>query len=265
MSATVLELVPVAAPAPATGEYLSPSQASTYLGCQAKWYFRYMFGLPDPAGGGAVRGKAVHQVIEYALAAKMAGVALGPADLADAWDRAWDIAAEGAEFQQFDDIEALKGSGARLTHKWIHEAAPAVQPAAVEQPFAGEIAGVRVRGIADIVTTDGMVIDLKTSSRKPNGISADHALQLATYAALVPGASGETRIDTLIGTKEPQLVQIGHAPGAAGRRLVEKMYPLVAEGIRGGLYAPNRSSPLCSRRYCNFADACEREFGGVVE
>jgi hypothetical protein len=45
---------------------------------------------------------------------------------------------------------------------------------------------------------------------------------------------------------------------------VGRIYPLVAEGIAGGLYLPNRSSSVCSRRYCAFAEACEREFGGTV-
>ena len=74
-----------------------------------------------------------------------------------------------------------------------------------------------------------------------------------------------TRIDTLVGTKEPQLVQIEHMPGEAGRRLVERVFPLVAEDIAGGLYLPNRNSNVCNRRYCAFVDACEREFGGAVE
>jgi hypothetical protein len=55
-----------------------------------------------------------------------------------------------------------------------------------------------------------------------------------------------------------------HQCGEPGRRLVEQVHPLVAEGIAGGLYLPNRGSSLCSRRYCAFADACEREFGGTV-
>jgi hypothetical protein len=139
-----------------------------------------------------------------------------------------------------------------------------IEPAAVEFEVVGEIAGVRVRGIADIVTTDGTVIGIKTASRKPSGLSADHPLQLATYDALLPHASGAARIDTLVSTKDPQLVQIAHTPGEAGQRLVGKIYPLVAEGIAGGLYLPNRSSSVCSRRYCSFADACEREFGGCV-
>ena len=173
--------------------------------------------------------------------------------------------AEDAEFEADDDVEALKATGARLAQKYLAEAAPAIEPAAVEVPFAGRIAGVAVRGIADIVTTDGTIIDVKTASRKPSGVAADHALQLATYSELLPGASGATRIDALVSTKEPQLVQIDHTPGEAGRRLTERIYPLVAEGIAGGLFLPNRNSTTCSRRYCAFADACEREFGGIVE
>ena len=80
----------------------------------------------------------------------------------------------------------------------------------------------------------------------------------------MPGVSDEARVDTMVGTKDPQLVQIEHTPGEAGRRLVEKVYPLVAEGIASGLYLPNRGSSVCSRRYCAFADACEREFGETV-
>jgi hypothetical protein len=133
---------------------------------------------------------------------------------------------------------------------------PAIEPAAVEVPVSGTIASVPVRGIADIVTTDGMVVDVKTASRKPSGLAADHALRLATYTELLAGASGETRVDTLVGTKDPQLLQINHTPGEAGRRLAERIYPLVAEGIAGGLYLPNRGSSVCSRRYCAFAEAC---------
>src|SRR5262249_56589508 len=117
----------------------------------------------------------------------------------------------------------------------------------------------------DIVTTIDTVIDVKTASRKPSGVAADHALQLATYTELLPDASGRARIDTLVGTKEPQLVQIEHKPGEAGRRLTERIYPLVAEGIAGGLFLPNRNATSCSRRYCAVLPQCEREFGGCVQ
>lgn len=246
------------------GESLSPSQASMFLGCAARWWFRYGVGLRDPRSGPAVRGTAVDSMISYWMTAKAEGVELEPAGMLDAYEHAWDAAAEGAEFNAFDDVDQLKRSGLVLTAKYLAEAAPAIEPAGVQVAFSGVIAGVPVRGIADIVDTSGRVIDIKTKTRKDSKIPAKHALQLATYTKLLPGASGEARLDTLVSTKEPQLIQIDHKPGAAGSRLVEKVYPLVAEGIANGLYLPNRDSSLCNRRYCNFWKECTREFGGEI-
>ena len=47
-------------------------------------------------------------------------------------------------------------------------------------------------------------------------------------------------------------------------RRVQKLYPAVQQAIRAGLFLPNRSSNLCSRKYCSFWRRCEREFGGKV-
>jgi CRISPR/Cas system-associated exonuclease Cas4 (RecB family) len=176
----------------------------------------------------------------------------------------WDGACEAAEFAAREDVEALKASGAQLAGKYLREAAPKIQPLAVEVPVCGEIAGVRVRGIVDILDAEGRIIDIKTASRKPSKISGDHAFQLATYATLLADSvSGETRIDSLVSTKDPQLVQIEHTPGESGRRLVERMYPLVAEGIANGLFIPNRARTLCG--YCGYARECEAEYGGAID
>ena len=130
--------------------------------------------------------------------------------------------------------------------------------------MSGEIAGVKVRGIVDILDAEGRIIDIKTASHKPSKISGDHAFQLATYATLLADSvSGQTRIDSLVATKDPQLIQIEHTPGASGRKLVERMYPLVAEGIANGLFIPNRASTLCG--YCPYARECEAEYGGAID
>ena len=152
------------------GEALSPTQASTYLSCSAKWWFRYGLGLPDPASGGAVRGRAVHKAIEYYMRAKMAGVILDARDLEHDWDQIWDEQSADAEFAAGEGVESLKESGHALASKYLREAAPEIKPVAVEVPVSGKIAGVPVRGIADILTTDGMVVDVKTASRKPSGL-----------------------------------------------------------------------------------------------
>jgi hypothetical protein len=49
----------------------------------------------------------------------------------------------------------------------------------------------------------------------------------------------------------------------ADPKMTEKLYPLVREAMREGIYLPNRSSSLCSYRNCSFAAVCEAEFGGL--
>jgi hypothetical protein len=53
------------------GEILSPTQASTFLSCAARYRFKCVLGLPDPAGG-AARGRAAHKAIEHYMRAKIA-------------------------------------------------------------------------------------------------------------------------------------------------------------------------------------------------
>jgi CRISPR/Cas system-associated exonuclease Cas4 (RecB family) len=198
------------------------------------------------------------------MRAKIAGLTLDAEAITDEWDEIWDEVCEGAEFAAHENIEALKASGAQLAGKYLREAAPQIQALAVEVPVSGEIAGVKVRGIVDILDAEGRIIDIKTASRKPSKISGDHAFQLATYATLLADSvSGKTRIDSLVSTKDPQLVQIEHTPGESGRRLVERMYPLVAAGIENGLFIPNQASALCS--YCPYKQECAHEFGGVID
>src|ERR1039457_5467556 len=57
---------------------------------------------------------------------------------------------------------------------WWRQAAPSIKPAAIELPVSGTIAGIPVVGVIDILDTSGRVIDLKTASERPQGISASH-------------------------------------------------------------------------------------------
>lgn len=41
-----------------------------------------------------------------------------------------------------------------------------------------EIAGVKVQPIVDLLDTKGRVLDFKTAPKRPNGVAAEHSLQL---------------------------------------------------------------------------------------
>ena len=81
-----------------------------------------------------------------------------------------------------------------------------------------------------------------------DSVSTDYAFQLATYARICPGASGKARADHLVATKSPQVVTQEYTVSPADLKMTEKLYPLVREAMREGIYLPNRSSNLCSYR-----------------
>jgi len=247
------------------GGMLSPSQANLFLNCSAKWWFKHGLSLPDPKGGRQVRGLAAHKVVEHWYKLQLQGEVVEVDSLEEVYEAAWEFQSAGAQFSNDDDIEDLKRSGARLLRKYLDEVAPSIKPAKVEQHVTGSIAGVPVQGFIDLVDVDGRIIDCKFAEKSPSGITPDYAFQLATYRQLQPGANGKARLDTLVNNKTPKLVTIEYEVSVADQLLTQNLYPRVREGIREGLYFPNRGSNMCSRKYCNFCDACEKEFGGKVE
>jgi hypothetical protein len=50
-------------------------------------------------------------------------------------------------------------------------------------------------------------VDFKTASKRPNGIAAEHGLQLTTYAMITPDTNGLCRLDTVTKTKTVQVIQ----------------------------------------------------------
>ena len=247
------------------GELLSPSQVSTYLTCPAKWYFRYLIGIAEPTTGALALGKAFHATLATNFRRKLTGGRdMEPEDAKAVFEQEWVLASDDAELRDDEDAAELASTGEALVNTYIREAAASVQPREVERPVSGQIGGVKVRGIVDVLDANGCVVDFKTASKRPNGVAAVHGLQLSTYAMITAGASGECRLDTVTKTKTVQVIQQTYAVGQEERRFAETIYPMVQDSIRDGIYPPHRGSPLCSRKHCGYWRECEREYGGRV-
>lgn len=269
------------------GDVLSPSGASGYLSCGAKWAYRRIQRLPDPPTGALTLGSAVHVAIgenfEQKLETKQDLPAAGVQAI---YNQAWDLLVKGeypgrngrppslpTEFRADEDPAELKAQGLALTLKYLDEACPEIEPAAVELPVEGSIGGVHVRGFIDLMDTSGRVIDLKTAAKTPSldkatnryEVSNDYKFQVATYRQLCPYASGETRVDTLVKTKTPKLVQQPVTVEEAYVQQTMRMYPMVQRAIRAGHFLPNRQNYMCSRKYCSFWRQCQSDFGGKVD
>ena len=187
-----------------------------------------------------------------------------PEEARETFRQEWILASEDVQLRDEEDASGLSATGEALVNSYISEAACSIEPRFIEHPVEGKVAGVRVRGVVDVLDTNGCVIDFKTAAKRPNGVPAEHRLQLTTYAMVTPGASGSCRLDTVTKTKTVQVIQQTYDVGAEERRFAEALYPMVQDSIPDAVYLPHRGSPLCSRRHCGYWRECEREFGGRV-
>ena len=244
---------------------LSPTQARTFLGCSARWWFKYGLSLPEPKTSSLAFGLAMHRALEINFRQKLETKEdLETAGMVTVFRDCWWEQIGQTVFREDENPRELAKLGERLIVRYMDEVAPLVEPAAVEMDVQGVIAGVPVRGRIDLIDVEGRLVDIKTASRRPSSVAWDYAFQLATYRQITPGASGEARLDTLVKTNTVQLVQQSYVVGDADLRATEVLYPLIQESIRTGLYLPNRDSMLCSRRHCAFWQHCQKEYGGTV-
>ncbi len=257
-------------PAPPGSEIpatLSPSSTNAFIDCQARWYYRKVLKLPETRGSALALGTSVHAALIQNYRQKIET----HEDLFPAGARAIFIGAlkdemtsGEVELQPGEDWDDLKELGKALVTMYMERAAPVVQPAAVEEHVTGVIGGVPVQGYIDVRDVDGRVIDIKTAARKPTGITPAHKLQLATYAMLHPQASGLAQLTTLTKTKTVAMYQDTAQIGPRDKHLAESMYSIARDQMQAGIYSPNRSSHLCSRKFCSYASRCCDEFGGEV-
>ncbi len=136
----------------ALGESLSPSQVSTYMTCPAKWYFRYLIGLSEPTTGALALGKAFHGTLARNFRQKLStGRDIETQELRGIFAEEWSTAIADAALRDDEDADELATTGQILAATYVTEAARSLQPHAVEQTVRGEIAGVKVRGIVDLL------------------------------------------------------------------------------------------------------------------
>lgn len=250
----------------ALAEVLSISQMYTFMDCPARWAFRYMQGLDDPPNSNLGLGGAVHEAIGHNMAQKVETEAdLEVGEVQEIFRMSWAEKQQEMLLADDEDPAQLAAEGERLVELYMKEVAPKVQPAAVEIYVAGELGGVKVQGHVDLLEVNGTIRDLKTAKTSPSKISGHNMLQLSTYEQLCPGASGNVVVDTLVRNKAPKLVQLEHTISDQDRRAPAQIYPLAQATMRNGLFIPNRTSNLCSRKNCAHWRACEAEFGGRVE
>jgi CRISPR/Cas system-associated exonuclease Cas4 (RecB family) len=175
----------------ALGESRSPSQANTYLTCPAKWYFHYLLGLSEPMALRRRPASATWKSQRRARSSRRNGRPPGAKSC-------------------FGTRRRMRISLRRPVKLWLQRMwqRPLLRLSRARRANGSRRDRRRQgAGIVDLVDVEGRVLDFKTASKRPKGISAEHGLQLTTYAMITPGASGLCRLDTV--TKPCRMAEVG--------------------------------------------------------
>ena len=263
---------------------VSPTQVRTYQRCPLAYKHRFLerwTGIQSAAG---LLGHAVHSAIEAALKAKRRFRQDPSAEeMERIFDRVWDrglppeTETAGASREEFDSV---REEGYDMLSFYLEEVALKVRPHLVEQRFSFELEGVPVPvvGQVDLIETDGVVVDHKTSLRPYREDYLDNDVQLFCYAVgyaffrlgvqarkgVIPPAFmvGDARVDVIVRGAEPRLQQIRKKYSNDDLNRIAEVLRDIAMKIGSGVFpafweVEDRDEPWRTCDSCGYRDRCD--------
>jgi CRISPR/Cas system-associated exonuclease Cas4 (RecB family) len=251
---------------------LSVSRITAYNTCSAKFAFQYIEQIKCPSRSPLLFGSSFHvsEAENYRQKIKTEQD-LSVSDVCDIFSTQFEEGSHDVMWQPDEDKGEIKDSGYSLIGKYHEIVTPNIQPAFVEQEFELKLKGADITftGIMDLVTKDKKLRELKTKSRKPSAVEDNHKLQVTTYTAgyIVTNKEkpSEIWLDYAVHTKTPQIISYPVTVTDSDIRYLLSLIGAVKNGIEKGIAIPNRSSMMCSRKYCSYCYECENVYGGTVK
>lgn len=173
--------------------YLSYSSINLYLTCSEAWRRRYVLGEKEPPTGALLLGSTVHDTLEGWIAARAQGESQA-GTLADAFSRNWALRVEREPNCEWgaDTPEQICEEGLRLVsdssvQALVNRLTPLRDDSGpwIEREVFLSVPGVPVpvKGYIDLVTSDGVPGDFKTSRMAWSADKAQEQLQPLFYLA----------------------------------------------------------------------------------
>ena len=252
-------------------EPVSASRLNLFHGCRLKFYFRYVLKRSKPASPALHVGKTVHAMLQEWSKRRWMGKPATSHSLLEHFNDHWQSSLRDEPVEFEDGEEAVERSKAwGLVEMYLRETPIPVE----EKPMGVEVSVERdlsehglpsLRGIIDLVRSNGQIVDFKTSATTPNVEQAEHRnqLQLTAYGLLYREATGEEEagfeLHHLVKTKVPKLVVTAHPPvtGKQQSRLFQSIESYVS-GVQREDWVPSPGLQCVS---CEFFNECK---GGLL-
>lgn len=250
-------------------EYLSYSNINLYLTCSEAWRRKYIEKQPSTTTPALVFGSAFHNTVEGYI---RAAAERAPAKLPDLWHREWAAAMEREPNCEWgsDDPDTHRDEGLRLLENpelavMLNRLTPLRDEAGlfIERKIELRVPGVPVPviGYIDLVTSDGVPGDFKTSAFAWTAEKAKAELQPLFYLAAmnqlgrsVPGLRFRHYVITKAKTSKVQLLETQHTWD--GIFWLYELVQRVWKAIEAETFVPNPGAWLCSPKYCSHWSDC---------
>lgn len=188
------------------------------------------------------------------------------------------------EFKTTEDVQEdepradMVDQGTALAKKWTTDLAEHIDPIAVQSGFRIELPNAKfaVTGTIDLVgeirtLARKFVGDNKTSRVSWSDKQVKQSIQRPLYklgAQRLKLDIDEFQFHVAVRTKQPKLQVLSCHTDQAEMEGALRRLQVANDQIRHayvtGAWLPNRSSVLCSRRWCPHWQVCQREWGGEV-
>ncbi len=246
---------------PALPERLSPTGASTFEHCPARWRFRYVERIPDPPGADALVGTFAHRVLELLMqqvpirrtrseARRIARVVWSEISGCDDY--------RDLELEEHEALAFRWRAWHAIEGLWQLEDPTEVEVEATEEHLSVLLGGVPFRGVVDRLEreSDGVVVSDYKSGRAPGARHAHARLQqVLLYAAAVGEQTGEVPVRARLLYLGQKIVATPVAP-AEIEGAVEQLsstWSAIGAACDADDFEP-RPGPLC--KYCAYTEYC---------
>ncbi len=262
---------------------LSPSKVEAYLKCPEQFRLRYIEKVPEKASLFLTSGSVVHATIEYALMAKKFGEKIPEkGELDDVFLSRWKKLTQEQEHKRDfigwavdpeDPHEQIKEQCRALVPLFMGELFPQLTPAAMEydvkRDYPTKYGPVMSWGKLDLMTSDGVVWDWKTTRKVSSGARksfqqfaqySEHAIEAIPGKQVIHATAGimvQVKKAFLVRGAIPKIEVAEGFVGDLDRKHWAAAVAHVWEGITEGKFEPNPKHFLCKAPWCPFYIPCQ--------
>ncbi len=252
-------------------EPVSASRLNLFHSCRLKFYFRYVLKLNKPTSPALHVGKTVHAMLQEWSKQRWLGNPADSAILLSHFNEHWQLSLrdDPVSFEAGEE-ETERNKAWALVEMYLRETPIPVdeKPMGVEVSVETDLSehGLpNLRGIIDLVRSNGEIVDFKTSATTPNEEQVLHRnlLQLTIYGLLYREATGEKEkgfeLHHLVKTKTPKLVVTRHPPITEKQK--DNLFRSIESFVDGVQREDWVASPGLQCASCEFFNECK---GGAV-